>query len=39
MRPRQDDLAFGWMRSWPRRAFHYWDKVWAVLVALHGGRA
>ncbi|SCG59950.1 EVE domain-containing protein [Micromonospora halophytica] len=35
MRPRKVDLAFDWMRSQPRRAFHYRDEVWAALAELH----
>jgi hypothetical protein len=35
MRPRKVDLAFDWMRSQPRRAFHYRDEVWATLAELH----
>lgn len=35
MRPRKVDLAFDWMRSLPRRAFHYRDEVWAALAELH----
>ncbi|MEV7031707.1 hypothetical protein AB0N99_15950 [Streptomyces sp. NPDC093272] len=35
MRPRKVDLASDWMRSQPRRAFHYWDEVWAALAELH----
>lgn len=35
MRPRKVDLAFYWMRSQPRRAFHYRDEVWAALTELH----
>ena len=34
MRPRKVDLAFDWMRSQPRRAFHYRDEVWAALAEL-----
>lgn len=32
---RKADLAFDWMRSQPRRAFHYRDEVWAALAELH----
>jgi hypothetical protein len=35
MRPRKVDLAIDWMRSQPRRAFHYRDEVWAALAELH----
>jgi hypothetical protein len=35
MRPRKVDLASDWMRSRPRRAFHYRDEVWAALAELH----
>lgn len=35
MRPRKVDLACDWMRSQPRRAFHYRDEVWAALAELH----
>ncbi|MEU1358743.1 hypothetical protein ABZ356_02755 [Micromonospora zamorensis] len=35
MRPRKVDLAFDWMRSRLRRAFHYRDEVWAALAELH----
>jgi hypothetical protein len=35
MRPRKVDLAFDWMRSQPRWAFHYRDQVWAALAELH----
>lgn len=35
MRPRKVDLAFDWMLSQPRRAFHYRDEVWAALAELH----
>jgi hypothetical protein len=35
MRPRKVDLAFDWMRSQPRRAFHYRDEVWVALAELH----
>jgi len=35
MRPRKVDLAFDWMRSQPRQAFHYQDEVWAALAELH----
>ncbi|MDP4510661.1 EVE domain-containing protein [Nonomuraea turcica] len=35
MRPRKVDLAFDWMRSQPRRAFHYRDEVWAALAEVH----
>ncbi|MEO0606244.1 MAG: EVE domain-containing protein, partial [Myxococcota bacterium] len=35
MRPRKVDLAFDWMRSQPRRGFHYRDEVWAALAELH----
>ena len=34
MRPRKVDLAFDWMRSQPRRPFHYRDEVWAALAEL-----
>ena len=34
MRPRKVDLAFDWMRSQPRRAFHYRDEVWTALAEL-----
>ncbi|MDY0059831.1 MAG: EVE domain-containing protein [Myxococcota bacterium] len=35
MRQRNADLAFDWMRSQPRRAFHYRDEIWAALAGLH----
>ncbi len=35
MRPRKVDLAFDWMRSRPRRPYHYRSEVWAALAELH----
>ncbi|MER6050366.1 hypothetical protein ABT168_23465 [Streptomyces sp. NPDC001793] len=41
MRPRQVDLAFDWMRSQPRGAFHYPYRVRLsqFLATFHGGQA